>query len=594
LARGVQPEKHMTSPVDKFTIAAMLQEIGTLLELRGGDYFKARAYKRGARAIAEIDRDLGALIKQDRLTSVPGVGGALAAQIKEIYTTGKSALLEKLRSELPRGVVELSNVPGLNLKKIQLLQNELGISSIDDLKRAAIEGRVRQLKGFGIKTEQKLLEAIDTNEDRIDELHIHHALRLGERIVEYLRLAPSLIEINFAGALRRWRETVPEIEIVAATGRPSALIDHFVRFPLVLRVEEKSSQACAVILAESARASLLAVSKKNYPIALLRETGAIAHLKKLEQIAATKRLRFTDRGVAKLNAKRRESTKINFESEKAIYARLGMQYVPPELREDEGEIEAALAGRLPEDLIDVGDIQGMTHCHTTYSDGKHSIEEMARAAEAMGMKYITISDHSPTASYAGGLTIDRLKRQWDEIAEVQERVRIKILKATESDIVASGSLDYPSRILDQFDVIIASIHSRYKMNEDQMTQRIVKAMRQPWFKIWGHALGRLIQRRPPFACRVEEILDAIAESRAAIEVNGDPYRLDMEPRWLREARKRKIKFVISTDAHSIGALQNLKYGVGIARRGWIRQQEVLNTLPLSRFQKAVKPAQSPQ
>jgi DNA polymerase (family 10) len=232
----------------------------------------------------------------------------------------------------------------------------------------------------------------------------------------------------------------------------------------------------------------------------------------------------------------------------------------------------------------------MVHCHTTYSDGKHSIEEMARAAEAMGMKYITITDHSPTAFYAGGVTLDRLKRQWEEIDEVQEKVKVRILRGTESDIVASGALDYPDRILEQFDVIVASIHSRYKMDAEKMTRRITTAMRQPVFKIWGHALGRKIQSRPPFDCDVGRILDVIAESKAAIEVNGDPYRLDMEPRWIREARKRKIKFVISVDAHSMGALHNVKYGVGIARRGWVRKHEVLNTLGVTAFQSAVRPA----
>jgi DNA polymerase (family 10) len=266
-----------------------------------------------------------------------------------------------------------------------------------------------------------------------------------------------------------------------------------------------------------------------------------------------------------------------------------MQYVPPELREDLGEVEAAQRKKLPEDLVTTEDIRGMVHCHTTYSDGKHSVEQMVAAAEALGMKYITITDHSPTAFYAGGVKIDRLQRQWEEINEVQTQTKIKILKGTESDIIADGSLDYPDWILEQFDVIVASIHARYKMDSAKMTQRIVKAMREPVFKIWGHALGRLIQKRPPFDCDVEKILDVIAESRAAIEINGDPYRLDMAPQWLREARKRKIKFVVSVDAHSTGALHNVKFGVGIARRAWITRLEVLNTLGVKAFSKAVRP-----
>jgi DNA polymerase (family 10) len=290
----------------------------------------------------------------------------------------------------------------------------------------------------------------------------------------------------------------------------------------------------------------------------------------------------------KLSGKRKS---LEVESEHDIYSHLDMQYVPPELREGTGETEAALADEIPDDLITINDIRGMTHCHTTYSDGRNSVEHMARAAEAMGMKYITITDHSPTAQYAGGLTLDRLMRQWDEISRVQERVSIKLLRGTESDILRDGALDYPDNILEQFDVIIASIHNRYKLDEDQMTQRVVTAMKNPFFKIWGHPSGRLVQRRPPIACRIEEILDAIAESGAAIEISGDPHRLDMEPNWTREARKRGARFVISTDAHSVSELENLRFGIGLARRAGVTRREVLNTLGARAFQAAVSPTQ---
>jgi DNA polymerase (family 10) len=374
--------------------------------------------------------------------------------------------------------------------------------------------------------------------------------------------------------------------VVAKTTKPENLIEYFLRFPLMVKVLEQTKTSCLVQLAEGAKVSFVAVRSTEFALTLLTETGSTAHLIKLQEIGTNNGKTKTKRGKSSARA---TAPVGHPKTETELYRRWGMQYIPPELREDTGEIEAALAGKLPEDLITLEDIQGMVHCHTTYSDGKHSVEEMARAAETMGMKYLTITDHSPTAFYAGGVTVDRLKRQWDEIAEVQEKVKVKILRGTESDIVADGHLDYPDKILEQFDVIVASIHSRYKMDSAKMTKRIVTAMRQPVFKIWGHALGRLIQRRPPFECDVEKILDVIAESRAAIEVNGDPWRLDMEPRWLREARKRKIKFTISVDAHSTGALNNLKYGVGIARRGWVRKGEVLNTLGVKAFQKAVKP-----
>jgi DNA polymerase (family X) len=619
----------MKPQMDKYAIAAALQEIGTLLELTGGEFYKARAYKLGARSIAELSEDLGKLIKENRLTFVKGIGFAIAKQIEELYRTGDSSLLSELRSQFPPGVVELSQVRGLNLKKVEALHKALAISTIEDLKSAAEAGKLRDIKGFGAKTEAAILKAITKSENRpADRIHIHHALRAGERIVDYLKTSRALIDVEFAGELRRWKETVSLVVIVASAKKPQTLIDHFVRFPLVLSEIERGRDRVTVQLSEGFKATLIGVKPEDFALALLGATGSEAHLKKLAEVASGRQSKITPRGTEKFESPRSkskivsearlrgpqpgspdgvgrlgratlpsltlglltQSAKLSIRSESNIYRRLGMQFIPPELREDEGEIEAALRKKLPEDLVMTEDIRGMVHCHTTYSDGKHSVEEMVATAEAMGMKYITITDHSPTAFYAGGVKVDRLQRQWEEIDEVQEKTKIKILKGTESDILADGSLDYPDRILEQFDVIVASIHSRYKMDSEKMTRRIVTAMRQPVFKIWGHALGRKIQERPPFECRVEEILDVIAESRAAVEINGDPYRLDMEPRWLREARKRKIKFVISVDAHSMGALNNVKFGVGIARRACVTRREVLNTLGVKAFQKAVRPA----
>lgn len=574
----------MTKPSkDKFAIAAALHEIGTLLELKGGEYFKARAYKAGARSVAELTEDLGKLIKQNRLTFVKGIGQGLALQIVELYTTGQSSFLNQLRAEMPAGIVELTAVPGLTVKKVQLIHEALGITSVQELKAAAEAGKLRDIKGFGAKTEARILEAIAAGQNREQRIHIHHALRAGKGILDYLKTSRDFGQAEFGGALRRWQETVSQIVIVASAKKPPALIKHFLSYPMVVRAEEQSNGQAIVVLSEGFKASLIVVPREQFAVALFNATGSQAHLQKLNELAAA------GKGNARLRRASAKSKAVAVKSEAQIYRSLGMQFIPPELREDHGEIEAALGGKIPEDLVTADDIRGMVHCHTTYSDGKHSVEQMVAAAEALGMKYITITDHSPTAFYAGGVKIDRLQRQWEEIDEVQGKTKVKILKGTESDIVADGSLDYPDWILEQFDVIVASIHSRYKMDEDKMTRRIVTAMRQPVFKIWGHALGRKIQARPPFDCRVEEILDVIAESRAAVEINGDPYRLDMEPRWLREARKRKIKFVVSVDAHSIGALNNLKFGVGIARRAGIRKGEVLNTLGVKAFQKAVRP-----
>jgi DNA polymerase (family X) len=553
--------------LDKFGVAAALQEIARLMELKGGQYrFKAKAYNAGARsiqAVANLDR----LVKKNLLTTLPRIGGALASQITQLYLTGESSVLNQLREEFPPGVVELSGVPGLSLTKVQQLHEQLGISSVEDLKAAAEAGQIRDLKGFGPKTEQRLLEVLSKPvEQPTQRLHLHHALNTGEQVVEFMRTFRGLVDISFAGSLRRWKETVGTIEIVASGKKPEALIEHFLRYPHIVSSALNENNVVAQFV-DGARVSFTAVTPAEFAVTLFLKTGSSAHLAQLPHI---------------------EFAKIP-KTEEAIYDRLRMQYIPPELRENEGEIEAALAGKLPEDLVTLDDVKGMVHCHTTYSDGKHSLEAMVRGAEAIGMKYITITDHSPTAFYAGGVKIDELRRQWDEIDELQDQVKIKILRGTESDILADGRLDYPDDILEQFDVIVASVHSRYKMNGEKMTERVITAMRQPVFKIWGHALGRLIERRPPFDCDVERILDVIAESNAAVEINGDPYRLDMEPRWVREARKRKIKFLISVDAHSVGAMNNLKFGVAMARRGWVRRSEVLNTLTPAAFQKAVRP-----
>ncbi|HET9525777.1 MAG TPA: PHP domain-containing protein [Pyrinomonadaceae bacterium] len=553
--------------LDKFGIAAALQEIARLMELKGGQYrFKAKAYNAGARSLQAVG-NLDRLVKKNLLTTLPRIGGALASQITQLYLTGESSVLKQLREEFPAGVVELSAVPGLSLTKVQQLHEQLGISSVEELKAAAEAGQIRDLKGFGPKTEQRLLEVLSKEVERPSQrLHLHHALNTAEQVVEFMRTSRGLVDISFAGSLRRWKETVGTIEIVASSKKPEALIEHFLRYPYIVssRVEENN---CVAQFVDGARVSFTAVTPAEFAVTLFLKTGSEDHLARLPHIEFAK--------VPKTEA--------------AIYDRLHMQYVPPELRENEGEIEAALAGKLPEDLVTLDDVKGMVHCHTTYSDGKHALEAMVRGAEAMGMKYITITDHSPTAFYAGGVKLDDLRRQWDEIDELQDQVKIKILRGTESDILADGRLDYPDDILEQFDVIVASIHSRYKMNGEKMTERIITAMRQPVFKIWGHALGRLIERRPPFECDVERILDVIAESKAAVEINGDPYRLDMEPRWVREARKRKIKFLISVDAHSVGAMNNVKFGVAMARRGWVRRSEVLNTLTPAAFQKAVRP-----
>jgi DNA polymerase (family X) len=335
-------------------------------------------------------------------------------------------------------------------------------------------------------------------------------------------------------------------------------------------------------LADGTRIDVVAATTAELPVALANAIASPAHLARLRQKAEERGLHLEPTGLF------HHGKRVPLRDEAELYEKLGLSWVPPEMREDIGEIELAEAGD-PFDLVSESDVRGFTHCHSTWSDGKHSILQMARAAEKRGASFITITDHSSNAHYAGGLDVERLERQWEEIDEVQEQVTIKILRGTEADILADGAIDWPDRILERLDVVIASIHNRYRQDEAKMTERVLRAMRHPLFKIWGHPMGRLVTSRPPIPLRVEEVLDAIAESRGAIEINGDPYRLDIEPKWARAARARGIPFVLSVDAHSMRELDNVRYAAGLARRAGIHREEVLNTRSASSFLKAVRP-----
>jgi DNA polymerase (family 10) len=571
---------------DRFYVANQLRAIGQLLTLQGDNPFKAQAYERGARALENLADDFDRLVRNHQLTTIGGIGSALAAVIEEIYQTGESYLLQQAREQLPPGAVELSRVPGLSLKKIAALHDQLAIESVDTLKTACEKGLVRDVKGFGKKSEATLLAAIEKLEQPTERFLLNHALNAAEHLLTYLRGATELMTAAAAGALRRRKETVGQLIIVAGTDQPKPVMDRFLSFPSIVKTIELSERECLTQLAGGMKARLIIAEPRNYIATLHRWTGSSSHLGALAQLqpGAAPRAR---RAAGKSGDQNPNPTDVAA-GETAIYRRFGLPYIPPELRENDGELAAAADGRLPQ-LVTLADIQGMTHCHTDYSDGANSIEEMAMAAAALGMKYLTITDHSPTAFYARGVQIDRLRAQWDEIDSVQERVAVRLLKGTESDITKDGALDYPDYILERFDVIIASIHARNKMDEAQMTERLLKVLQLPVFKIWGHPLGRLIQSRAPIECRVEEILDAVAASRAAIEINGDPHRLDLEPHWIRRARERGIKFIVSTDAHSTRGMDYLQFGIAMARRGWLQSSDVLNTLDATGFIEAVRP-----
>lgn len=598
--------------VDKVGIARALREIGALLELEGENPFKVRAYENGARALEGLEEDLDAVIASERLTELSGIGEALAKKISDIHATGTTALLDRLRAAHPPGTLELLQVPELGPRKVAALRTELGVANVPDLEKACLEGRVRALKGFGGKTEQKILEGIRRMKARAADRRflLADALEAGEALLRHLRASPAAERVEIAGSARRFRETVADLDLVVASREPAAVAERFVAFPQAAEVLARGSTKTTLRLAGGLQVDLRVVPPEDFATLLHHLTGSKAHHVKLRGMARDAGYTLSEWGLHRLPPREaRPSTgsgrtdeaardagrapdpaaKVHVGSEADLYAALGLAYVPPELREDAGEIEAARDGTLPPDLVTLEDVRGLVHCHTTWSDGRASLEDMARAADALGAEYLTVTDHSRTAGYAGGLDEDRMKRQWEELARVQEKVRVRLLRGTESDILEDGALDYPDRILEKLDVVIASIHSRHRMDEDQMTRRLVRCMRLPVFKIWGHALGRLLLERDPFDCRVEEVLEALGSSRGAVEVNGDPRRMELEPRWVRAATARKIPVVLSVDAHSTHDLGYLRFAVGAARRGWVRRSQVLNALPLDAFRAAVRP-----
>jgi DNA polymerase (family X) len=555
---------------DANEVARGLDEIAGLLLFAGQPKFKVRAYERAAEVVRTVGDALGGLVEQDRLRELEGIGTTLSRQIQELWNTGVSAYLLRLRSEHPEGAAELVQVEGMTPRRIRALNAALGVRSIAELHAACVAEQVRSVPGFGQKTEARLCAACERWLQRGGpvprRLILAHALELAEFLQrEVLQVAS---EVHIAGALRRAEETVGELELVVR-GDTARVLRHLSGLRQVLRVEPDTGIAH---LSQGLPLKLHAAGD-DVGTRLFLATGSAAHVDAV-------RARLPSDAASAL-----ESTP--FASEVALYASLGVSFVPPELRAGQDELEQARGGFA--ELLELGDVQGFVHCHTDYSDGRNTILEMASAAHARGMKYITITDHSPSAHYAGGVTLDRLKQQWAEIEAAQEHVPIRILRGTESDILADGQLDFPDRVLEQFDVVIASIHARHRQDPTTMTERLVRALSLPVFKIWGHALGRILDHRPPIDCDVPAVLDALARSRGAIELNADPHRLDLPPAWIPAARERGIPFVVSVDAHSTRGFDVLRYGVMMARRGGVRKREVLNTLDAEGFAARVRP-----
>lgn len=592
--------------VDKAMVVRALRDLGAYLQLNGENSFKVRAYDIASERIAGMTDDLQALIAEKRLTSLPGIGESIAKKIEELVSTGKMTALEEMKARFPPKILELMTVPDLGPKKARALYDQLGVGSLEDLEKAIAAQQVRTLKGFGQKTEEKLQQGLQVARRAAatgGRKRLGEVLPQAEAILAWVRQAPGVTRASLGGSVRRQRETVADVDIIAAAADPQPVFAHFQAFPQIAELLGAGESKSSVRLKDTdLQVDLRVLPDEDFASALHHFTGSKAHHIKLRGLALEKGLTISEWGVfrmkegqnaaAKAGIAKHESAeaKLPLRDEADLYALLGMQYVPPELREDWGEIEAALEGRLPKDLIEARHVRGNVHSHTTWSDGLNSLEEMALAAKAMGFSYFTVTEHSQTSGYAGGLSLERLKQQWDEIDRVNEKVKgIRLLKGIESDILEDGSLDYPDSVLEQLDVVIGSIHQRYSQDEDAMTKRVLRAFDNPFLHIWGHPTGRLINKREPAPMRMEEILDKAAAKGVVIEVNGCPERMDLSPEHVRKALERGLKLSISTDAHSVSELSlHLPFALASARKGWARVGDVVNTLDADGFLKAIR------
>jgi len=565
-------------------IAEILEEIALLLELKGENVFKTRAYRNGAEATLNAEEDIIALAKEGKLGEVKGFGKALQEKVAELVQTGKMTYYENLRAEFPEGLFELFDLSGLGPKKIKALYEKLGVDSVAALKAVCESGKVAELSGFGAKTVEKILEAIELKEKFASHFRLGSVAVMAETLLDSVREHPATLRCTHAGSYRRSKEILHDIDILVATDKPAELTEYFSKLPEVSSVIVCGDTKASIRLDDGLQCDLRAVSNEAYPFALQYFSGSKEHNVELRKRAKQKGWSLNEYD---FQGDDETVTLPEVNEEADIYKALGLDYIPPELRENRGEIEAAERGEIPK-LIELENLRGTFHNHTTASDGRNSLEEMAEAAIDLGLEYLGIADHSKSSFQANGLYADRLLRQVTEIRKLNENEawdgKFKILAGSEVDILKDGSLDFPDEVLKQLDYCVASVHNAFTLAEDEMTARIIRAMENEHVTMLGHLTGRLLLKRNPYAVNVDKIIDCAAETGTVIELNCNPMRLDMDWRHWKKAKEKGVKCSINPDAHRTDQLQYLSYGVRLARKGWLTKDDVINTKNLSEIE----------
>lgn len=571
--------------MDKKDVVNILEEISTLLELKDENPFKSRAYVNAARAILGLSEDINQLVKSGEIRNIKGIGTALADKITELVTTGGLKYYEDLKASIPPGLVEMTAIPAFGPKKIKKVYDELGVQSIAELEIACKENRLAGLPGLGAKSQDKILLGIEYIRKHKERHLYHRAEAAAKPIFEAIANHSKVIRASLAGSLRRKKETIKDIDIVASARDEDReqIMQFFTTLPSVGMVTGSGPTKSSVILQEGINADLRIMPDDKFPYILHHFTGSAEHNTAMRGLAKRKNRKLSEYGLFK-----NEDELVLCKEEADIFAAFGLAYIPPELREDNGEIEAAMENRIPK-LVEKNDIKGILHCHSNFSDGQNTIPEMARATREMGYEYFGLCDHSQIVFYARGLTPERIKEQHAVVDELNRGFGdFKIFKGTECDIHYDGSLDYPDEVLESFDFVVASIHSNLNMTEEIATRRIINAIKNPYVTILGHPTGRLLQERDGYPLDIYAVIDAAAEYGVVVELNASPHRFDLDWRYCKYAKEKGVMISINPDAHSVAALADIDYGVGIARKGWLEKDNILNTLSLTEIEEFFK------
>jgi DNA polymerase (family X) len=570
--------------MDKNQIAAIFEEVAVLLALKeDSNPFEARAYENAARAVNALDGDIEQLTRAGKLKGTPGLGSTIIKRVEELVNTGQMAFYEELRQSTPPVKLEMLRIQGMGPKKINAIYDKLHVNSVAELEQACLDDRVAHLPGFGKKTQDNILQGIAFLAQHADRFQYPVAEQEAERIRAALATLPEIVRLQVAGSLRRRRETVKDIDMVASVADDAGdevrhkIMDFFTSQPTVQAITGKGETKSSVVLSSGIAMDLRVVKDIQFPGTLHHFTGSKEHHIPLRRRALSMNMTINDYGLFK--GKEPDLEPVPCKSEADIYAALGMAYIEPELREDMGEIEAALHGTLPV-LVQESDLRGVLHVHSTWSDGQNTIHEMAEACIARGYHYLGITDHSKFAAYAGGLTEENLRRQHEEIDRLNEKYagRLLILKGTECDILKDGALDYADDVLAELDFVVASIHSNFNLSPEEQTQRMLRAIANPYVDIIGHPTGRILLGRVGYTLDMEAVIDAAVDRGVCIEINAHPSRLDMDWRLVKRARDKGMKIPICPDAHIVAGLDVIRYGIGIARKGWLSASDVLNAM----------------